>query len=211
MIHASGITKTFGRTAALRGIDLRVQSGEVLALLGANGAGKTTLLRLLATLEKPSAGCLTIAGLDVLREPQRVRAMVGLVGHHNYLHSDLTASEELLFYGRLYGVEDARRRAAGLLEEVGLGNRSALRVGALSRGQQQRLGIARALVHDPPLLLLDEPDTGLDAEGLQLLEQLIDGASRAGRTVIFSSHDREWASRHSARTVILAAGSIRHK
>jgi len=205
VIAAHGLSKSFGRTAALRGVELEVLPGETVALLGANGAGKTTLLRILATLDKPTAGRLQIAGLDALRRPQQVRALLGLVGHQTYLHPELTVAEELRFYGRLYGLPDVETRTARLIVEFGLAERSGLRVAALSRGQQQRLAIARALLHEPALLLLDEPDTGLDSEGLAVLEGLLRSVDR---TVIFSSHNRDWATRLASRSVTLAGGRM---
>jgi heme exporter protein A len=207
VINASQLSKSFGRTAALRGINLAVARGEAVALLGPNGAGKTTLLRILATLDKPSAGALEIAGLDALRQRQRIRALVGLVAHHTFLHPQLTVSEELRFYGRLYGLQALDERIAELLDWADLAARRGVRVGALSRGQQQRLAIARALLHDPPLLLLDEPDTGLDQEGLHMLDRLLREGSR---TIVFSSHNREWASGVAGRAVMLEAGRIAH-
>lgn len=205
MIAARGLSKSFGRVPALRAVDLDVAAGESVALLGPNGAGKTTLLRILATLDKPTSGGLEIAGLDALRRPQQVRAQLGVVAHQGYLHGELTALEELRFYGRLYGLLSPADRAAELLAEFGLASRAANRVAVLSRGQQQRLAIARALLHDPPVLLLDEPDTGLDAEGVGVLEGLL----RAGkRTVLFSSHNRAWAAGVANRTVTLTAGRL---
>jgi heme exporter protein A len=205
VIAAHNLSKRFGRVAALRAVDLEAGRGETVALLGPNGAGKTTLLRILATLDKPSAGSLEVAGLDALRAPQRARALIGLVAHQTYLHPELTAAEELRFYGRLYGLPSPQGRAAELLEAFGLASRAGIRVAALSRGQQQRLALARALLHDPSVLLLDEPDSGLDAEGLGLLE----GVLRAGgRTVVFSSHNREWATSVAGRVMTLEGGRV---
>jgi heme ABC exporter ATP-binding subunit CcmA len=204
LIAAANVSKSFGRVPALRSVDLTVQPGETVALLGGNGAGKTTLLRILATLDKPTAGRLEVAGLDALRERQKVRALLGLVAHHSYLHPELTVSEELRFYGRLYGVPDLDGRTRTLLDTVGLGSRASSRVAVLSRGQQQRLAIARALMPDPPLLLLDEPDTGLDQEGMALLDTLL----RSDRTVVFSTHNRSWAATIASRAVELVQGRL---
>ena len=205
MIAGVDLTKTFGRTVAVRGVDLNVQVGETVALLGPNGAGKTTLLRLLATLDKPSAGQLEIAGLDALRRPQQVRALLGLVAHQTYLHPELTAAEDLRFYGQLYGLDSLEERIGALLAKFGLTERGNMRVAALSRGQQQRLALARAVLHDPPLLLLDEPDTGLDAEGMGVLEGLL---RAGGRTTVFSSHNRAWATALAGRTLTLMDGQL---
>jgi len=201
VIAARGLTKVFGRTAALRAVDLLVEPGETLAVLGANGAGKTTLLRLLATLDKPTAGQISIAGIDALQRPQQVRALIGVVAHQTYLHPELTVAEELRFYARLYGVSG---RPEDLLRMVGLAERAQSRVATLSRGQQQRLALARAVLHDPELLLLDEPDTGLDADGLAVLEGLL----RSERTVVFSSHNRAWAASVADRAVSLVRGGL---
>jgi heme exporter protein A len=205
VIAARNISKSFGRVPALRALELDIAAGETVALLGANGAGKTTLLRILATLDKPTAGQLRIGGLDALRQPQQLRAQLGLVAHQTYLHPELTVSEELRFYGRLYGVARLAERNAELLARFGLAARAGLRVAALSRGQQQRLAIARALLHDPALLLLDEPDTGLDADGLAVLEDVL---SAGDRTVVFSTHNRDWAARVAGRLLTLSGGRL---
>ncbi len=205
MISARGLTKTYERVPAVRAIDLEVAPGETIALLGANGAGKTTLLRMLATLDKPTAGQLEIAGIDALRKPQQVRALLGLVAHQTYLHPELSAAEDLRFYGQLYGVPELDRRIERLLAEFGLAGRGGSRVAALSRGQQQRLTIARALLHEPTILLMDEPDTGLDAEGMTVLERLL---RAGGRTVIFSSHNARWAESVSRRVITLMNGRL---
>jgi len=205
VIAGLSLSKTFGRFSALRDIDLDVGAGETVALLGANGAGKTTLLRILATLDKPSAGKLQIAGLDALGKPQRVRALIGLVAHQTYLHPELTPAEELRFYGRLYGLADLEWRVAEQLDRFGLTARAGSRIAALSRGQQQRLAIARALLHDPAVLLLDEPDTGLDTEGVAVLERLL---AATDRTIVFSTHNHTWAKGLAARTLTLVNGRI---
>jgi heme exporter protein A len=205
VISAHNLTKSFGRTRALWPLDLEVSAGETVALLGPNGAGKTTLLRLLATLDKPTAGQLQIAGVDALRDRQSVRAQLGLVAHQTFLHPELTAMEELTFYGQLYGAPEPRTRADELLDQFGLLDRADSRIGALSRGQQQRLSIARALLHDPAVLLLDEPDTGLDAGGMAVLEGLL---GRRNRTIVFSSHNRAWATGIAGRSVGLVNGRL---
>jgi heme exporter protein A len=205
VISADNLSKSFGRMPALRAVFLDVAPNETIALLGANGAGKTTLLRILATLDKPTAGALEIAGCDALRRPQQVRSLLGLVAHQTYLHPELTVAEELRFYGRLYGVVGLAQRIASLLDEFGLQARTGVRVAALSRGQQQRLAIARALLHDPAVLLLDEPDTGLDSQGLGVLEGLLRARQR---TIVFSSHNRAWAAGTADRTVTLANGRL---
>ncbi|HEU0166215.1 MAG TPA: heme ABC exporter ATP-binding protein CcmA [Chloroflexota bacterium] len=197
MIAARGLTKVFGRTPALRRIDFALAPGERLAVLGPNGAGKTTLLRLLAALERPTSGSVLVDGA----EARRSRDRIGFVGHQTLLQPELSALENLAFYGRLYGV--APGRCTALLSELGLGERAHARTSTLSRGQQQRLAIARALLHDPPVLLLDEPDTGLDADGLHLLETLL---ASGQRTVVFSTHNRPWAAAVATRSLELDGG-----
>ncbi len=206
MIVARNLSKTFGRVPALRRIDLDIHSGERVAVVGPNGAGKTTLLRILGTLSKPSGGSLDIAGHDVLREAHEVRGLIGVVAHQPFLYDDLTVSENLHFYARLYGVIDTASRIPELLRLVGLQARASERVRILSRGQQQRLAIARAILPNPSILLLDEADTGLDSDGRQVLESLL--APEADRTVLFTTHNREWAGTFATRTVTLEAGKV---
>src|SRR6266567_7376773 len=165
LVEVRGLKKTYTFKPILRGIDLTVARGERVALLGANGAGKTTLLRILACLTKPVAGSALVAGLDCVREAQQVRHLIGFVAHQPYLYEDLTALENLLFFARMYSVQHAHERAVELLRRVGLERRQHERVSTFSRGLVQRLSWARALLHTPPLLLLDEPDTGLDQSG----------------------------------------------
>ena len=172
-LEVKGLKKTYNLKPILRGIDVVIDRGHCLALLGANGAGKTTLLRILACLTRPTAGTVRIGGLDIGQDARQIRLLVGFVGHQPNLYDELTATENLLFFGRMYSVKKAHERAAALLQQVGLARRSNERVATLSRGQMQRLSLARALLHSPQLLLLDEPDTGLDDEGIELLEALI--------------------------------------
>lgn len=207
-VEVQGLKKSFGLKPVLRGIDLVLPQGQRMALLGANGAGKTTLLRILAGLSRPAAGQVHIAGLDLLRDAQRVRHHVGLVAHQPYVYEELTVLENLLFFARLYSVEQAQERARVLLERVGLEKRARDRVGSLSRGLVQRLAWARALLHDPHLLLLDEPDTGLDQEGQQLIATLLEEHRTRGGSAIFTTHQLEQALALSDSIVMLRQGRI---
>src|SRR5437588_9629474 len=157
LLAIAGLKKSFDLKSVLRGIDLVVESGERVALMGANGAGKTTLLRILACLTEPSSGSARIDGWDIVRDAQQVRRLVGFVAHQPYLYDELTALENLLFFGRMYAVKQVHERATELLNSVGLARRPLERVGTLSRGQVQRLSLARALLHSPQLPLRDEP------------------------------------------------------
>jgi len=179
-----------------------------MALLGANGSGKTTLLRILAALIKPDTGTVCIGGWDIERDAQQVRRLVGFVTHQPYLYDELTALENLLFFGRMYAVKRPRERAAELLQRVGLAKRAGERAGALSRGQAQRLALARALLHSPQLLLLDEPDTGLDEEGNALLETLLQEHIERGGTTLFTTHNLERALKLSDRIGMLGSGRV---
>jgi heme ABC exporter ATP-binding subunit CcmA len=205
---ARDLKKSYGLKPVLRNVALELQAGERLALLGANGAGKTTLLRIIAGLVKPDAGTLHIAGMDALENAQSVRRLVGFVAHQPYLYEELTVLENLLFFGKMYSVPAARERANVLLEQVGLVKRARERVGTLSRGQVQRLTWARALLHKPQLLLLDEPDTGLDTEGIALIEGLLDAHTQQGGTTLFTTHQPERALRLGDTLAMLAHGRI---
>ncbi|MGC8837920.1 MAG: heme ABC exporter ATP-binding protein CcmA [Anaerolineae bacterium] len=208
MIEARGIVKAFGDHVVLRGLDLRVAEGEFLALVGPNGAGKTTLMRILATLSRPTRGELRIAGLDLRTEAPEVRGRIGLVSHQPLLYGDLSAEENLRFYARLYDLRDAERRIQALLERVGLAAQRTSLVRTFSRGMQQRLAIARAILHDPPVLLLDEPDTGLDPHAAERLQALLDELATRGRTVLMTTHQLERGLRMASRIAVLAGGRI---
>lgn len=204
-IAVHGVRVAFGATAVLRGIDLTVPWGARLALLGPNGAGKSTLLRAIATLSRPTAGTVRIAGLDAFADSAAVRRLIGVVAHQTYLYDELTALENLRFYAELYDLPDAAKQVDTILDRVGLTARRNVRAGSLSRGQQQRLTLARALLHDPPLLLLDEPDTGLDLAAFGLLEALLLDEER---TVVLTTHNMRQAARLCDRYAILSGGRI---
>ncbi len=203
IIEIKNLKKSYGLKPVLRGIDLELCQGERMALLGANGAGKTTLLRTLAGLTKPDAGVVSVAGLDCVRDAQHVRQLVGFVGHQPYLYEELTALENLLFFGRMYMVKHTQERARELLQRVGLEKRMQERVSTLSRGQVQRLAWARALLHSPRLLLLDEPDTGLDQAGCELIDALLLEHNMQGGSIVFTTHQLERVLQLSDRVVVL--------
>ena len=207
-LSIKGLKKSYTLKPILRGVDLDMYRGERMALLGANGAGKTTLLRVLAGLTKPGTGTICLNGLDIVRDAQQARHLVGFVAHQPYLYDELTAIENLLFFGRMYAVKQVHERAAELLNKVGLARRAHERVSTLSRGQVQRLSLARALLHSPQLLLLDEPDTGLDEEGNELLANILSEHSQQGGTTLFTTHNLEHALNWSNHIAILNAGRV---
>ena len=202
LLRAQGIEKRFGTVTALAGINFELDHGEVLALIGPNGAGKSTLLRILAGLSRPSAGQLEWA------IPSDLRSGVGYVGHQTMLYPELTARENLVFTGRLHGVADPRRRADDLLAEEGLADVANRRVQAFSRGMAQRLALARARVHDPALLLLDEPYTGLDQRAAERLTGRLEALNQSGHSLIVITHDLAQAARIAGQVISLAGGRV---
>ncbi len=207
-IELECLTHRYGSRRALDGLDLSVPWDQRVAVLGPNGAGKTTLLRILATLVRPTAGRAIIGGLALPAQAAAVRRHVGLLAHQTFLYDELTARENLVFYGRLYGLKDPGRRADALLDRVGLADRANARARTLSRGLQQRLALARAIVHDPPILLLDEPDTGLDVAGASLLDQLMVDDGGQPRTVLLTTHNLARALELANRIVVLVRGKL---
>jgi heme ABC exporter ATP-binding subunit CcmA len=202
------VHKRFGLRPVLRDVSLTLCAGERMALLGANGAGKTTLLRILAGLTRPGGGSVTLGGLDLCAQTREVQRMVGFVAHQPYLYAELSALENLLFFARMYGLRRPAERAETLLQRVGLGKRGRERVAAFSRGQLQRLALARALLHTPDLLLLDEPETGLDQEGLALLADLLYEHRARGGTLLFTTHDLESVPGRCDRVALLGRGRV---
>jgi heme exporter protein A len=199
IIVANGLTQWFGSEVALESIDLAIDAGEHIAVLGENGAGKTTLLRILATAARPTSGKLQIMGLDALRERKRLRARIGFVAHAPGLYPALSVTENLEFFCTLQGVR--KTKVPETLALVGLSQVPKRPAGELSRGMQQRLAIGRAILHDPKLLVLDEPDASLGSDGADLLATLM-----RGRTVVLATHDHALANRLCQRTLVLRHG-----
>jgi heme exporter protein A len=203
-IELRGLRRDFGERTALAGVSLELAAGDTLLVLGPNGAGKTTLLRLLATLLRPSGGAAEVLGCSLPGEAWKLRGAIGYLGHEPLLYRDLTGRENLRFNARLHGLERhaAEQRIDVLLESIGMEGRANERVSGLSAGMRQRLAVARCVLHDPKLLLLDEPDSHLDAEGQRLARELIG----RGRTRVLVSHDPERTLGESDRVLILEAG-----
>jgi len=189
MVHLAGVIKRFGPMTALRGIELELQRGRCLGIFGPNGAGKTTLLKILATLIRPSAGRVCIAGHDAVQEAEKVRPLLGVLSHRTFLYGYLTAEENLRFYGRLFGVQRLSERISEVLHVVGLEDHAQQLVRTYSRGMQQRLAIARTILHHPTLLLLDEPYTGLDQQATNRLQALLLQLLSESCTIVMSTHD----------------------
>jgi len=211
MIQVRKLVKSFGDHLVLREVDLDVAQGECLALVGPNGAGKTTLLRILAALTKPSAGSVRLAGFDLADGAKEIRQRVGFLSHQPLLYGDLSGEENLRFYGRMYDVVRLEERVADLLRQVGLEPRRHDMVRTYSRGMGQRLAIARALLHDPPVLLLDEPYTGLDLQAAGMLDTVLREVSTGSRTVLLTTHNLEQGLIGSHRAAILVNGEITYQ
>ena len=207
MIQVKKLVKRFGPLTVLKELDFEVRSGEFVALLGPNGAGKTTLLRILSSLSKPTSGLVQVASYRLPEGAVSVRAQLGVVSHLPLLYGDLTAEENLSFFARLYGVE--KPRIGVVLDLVGLSRRKSDLVRIFSRGMQQRLAIGRAILHNPRILLLDEPHTGLDQEAGEILDNLLREVALEGRTVVMTSHDLVRAAELSSRMDILSKGKIK--
>ena len=208
MITVKKLVKRFGLKPILRGVDFEVQPGEFVALLGPNGAGKTTFLRILASLSRPSLGDVRVAGYQLPKEAAQVRARLGVVSHLPLLYGDLTADENLRFYARMYGIENVEPRLNEVLEMVGLIKRRSDLVRTFSRGMQQRLAIGRAVLHDPDVMLFDEPYTGLDQDASSMLDGVLKTVAAQGRTVVMTSHDLARAEDLATRFDVLSRGVI---
>lgn len=208
MIRIEGLVKSYGHLPVLRGVDLHIQAGEFVTLVGANGAGKTTLLRVVATLLQPTAGKVSIGGWPLPRHAEKVRRHIGLVSHHALLYGDLSAAENLHFYARMYGLDRREERVQAALKQVGLAARQRDAVRTFSRGMTQRLTIARATLHEPDVLLFDEPYTGLDQEASALLDDLLRAQAAQGRTILMITHDLVHGLNLADRVAILNRGKI---
>lgn len=208
MITVRKLIKRFGPKTVLRGLNFEVESGEFVALLGPNGAGKTTFLRILSSLSRPAMGQVQIAGFHLPGQAAAVRRRLGVVSHLPLLYGDLTAEENLRFYGRMYAVTDLNTRISEVLELVGLASRRRDLVRTFSRGMQQRLAIGRAVLHDPDVMLFDEPHTGLDQDACVMLDTVLQEVAARGRTVVMTSHDLARAADLASRFDVLSRGVI---
>ena len=208
MIQVKKLVKRFGMKTILRGLDFEVESGEFVALLGPNGAGKTTFLRILASLSRPSLGNVKVAGHHLPNEAAQVRARLGVVSHLPLLYGDLSTDENLRFYGRLYNLSNLENRITEILELVDLEKRRKDLVRTFSRGMQQRLAIGRAVLHNPEVMLFDEPYTGLDQEASSMLDDVLKTVAAQGRTIVMTSHDLARAEELATRFDVLSQGVI---
>ena len=206
-IEAKHLSKAFGTRKAVDDVTFALPEGAFLSIFGPNGAGKTTLLRVLSTLDRPSGGEAFVSGADIKEHPDTVRERIGLISHQPMLYPDLTAEENLLLYAQLYGLEDAQGRVDQLLQAVGLAHRKLDLTRTFSRGMTQRLSIARALVHDPAVVFLDEPYSGLDPHAVDIFDELIE-AQRDERTFVMVSHDLEKGFHTCTHALVLARGRI---
>lgn len=207
-IEARGLVKKFGNKTALRNVDIILKEGDSLALFGPNGAGKSTLIQVLCSLLPPTSGSVRIAGYDARRDRESLHQMVGLIGHQTFLYPNLTAYENLKFYGTMYEVAQLNARISKVLDLVGLSDYRNDAVQSFSRGMQQRLSIGRAIIHDPMIMFLDEPFTGLDQQGREDFRKLILHFRDQGKTVIMALHDLHLGLELCNLAAILRSGKI---
>ena len=207
-IDARGISKSYGRTQVLRELDLQVPWGQTLTVLGPNGSGKTTLIKTLVTLAKPDSGEIHINGLSTRRNGVRVRGAIGVVTHEPLLYEGLTGAENLRFFARMFALDRVEERISAVAAQMGVADRLDARVGTLSHGMRRRFSIARALLHSPRVLIMDEPESGLDQQALSLLEALIADKSNPSRTILMTTHNLERGIALADRVAILSRGRI---
>jgi len=211
LIAVSNLYKRYDRKSVLKGVDLAVGEGQVMALLGANGAGKTTLMRIVAGLVKPDRGEVTLSGVSVGKAGVELRRYIGLVSHLPLLYDNLSGWENLIFFARMYDMQAPEERIEAVLRAVDLWQRRRDLVRTYSRGMIQRLAIGRAILHDPPVLLLDEPDTGLDQSSSQMLHELIRRLGATSRAILLSTHNLDRALEWADSICLLSDGKIVHQ
>ena len=207
-VEVVGLSKTFGSQFALRNLSFILNKGESLTIFGPNGAGKTTLIKILSTISRPSSGRISIDGFSLQKEAQKIRRFIGVVAHQTFLYENLTAEENLRFYGKLYDVQNLTEKVKQVLHEVGLLHRKNDRVQNFSRGMQQRLAIARVMLHDPTLLLLDEPFTGLDQNASKNLASWLQGLRDDHRSILMVTHNLQRGLEIADRVAILKEGEL---
>ncbi|WML40513.1 heme ABC exporter ATP-binding protein CcmA [Neobacillus sp. OS1-2] len=208
MIEIKKLTKQADNKLILRGVDLHIEKGETVAILGPNGAGKSTLLKVLATLIKPTSGRVLINGMELKKNQIEIKKLLGYLPHSSLLYDHYSPLENLVFFGNIYGVKDAEQKAVQLVKEVGLSFFLNEPVKNFSRGMIQRIAIARAIVHDPAVLLLDEPHTGLDQGAITILNNVILSMKEKGATTLMVTHDFKQAAEICDRVIIVKNGKI---
>jgi heme exporter protein A len=207
-LEASRLSKRFGRTLAVNDVTVSLDGGSAVAVLGPNGAGKTTFLRLGTTLLRPSSGTIHLLGMDTASQGSAVRRRIGFLGHESLLYPDLTAAENLLFYARLFRIRDSSARIQTLIERMGLSGWANRPVRTLSRGLLQRCALARVLIHQPEILFLDEPFTGLDLEARENLCEVLSETHLTGTTILMSTHDLEAGFRLCTSALVFVRGRL---
>jgi heme exporter protein A len=208
MITVLGLSKRFGFRWALKNVSFEVKRGEIAAILGPNGAGKSTLLRILATLTKPTLGEYMVAGSMLPKEAIEARKQIGYLAHHPLLYEDLSAEQNLAFFARLYKIKKPERRISNLLKIFNLELRRKEPVRNFSRGMQQKLALARTLLHKPRVLLLDEPHSGLDGKTVAVIDKMLISLARSGKTILFATHDLQRAQHLARKIFVLADGEL---
>lgn len=210
-IEVKGLTKSFGVHSVLRGINVQIEAGEAMVIFGPNGAGKTTLIKILATIMNPSSGDVLFGGLSLKDNAEEIRRQIGVVTHQPFLYGNLTVYENLAFFGRMYDVPQPKERIKEVTAMVGMTPRLHDRVSELSHGMKQRIAIARALLHKPSIMLLDEPETGLDQQAVSLFWQTLRCEDNKKRTIILTTHNLERGLELGDRLVILTKGKIAYQ
>lgn len=208
IIKAENLVKKIGNKTILHGIDLHIKEGEFITVLGPNGAGKTTLLKILSLLVKPTSGSLVVKGKSGEDNYLELRRHMGVISHNSFLYDNLTAYENLEFYGKLYSVQNLKQRIDEVIEEVGLHYVLRDPVRTFSRGMLQRLSIARAIIHEPDILFLDEPYTGLDQHAIGILNSVLLNLNNKSRTLFMITHNYEQGLEKSDRILIVVKGDI---
>ncbi|MFH2011728.1 MAG: heme ABC exporter ATP-binding protein CcmA [Pseudomonadota bacterium] len=211
IVEAKGLVKKFGFKTVLRNIDLSLKKGDFLALFGPNGAGKTTLIQILCSLMRPTSGNVRVAGFDAGYDREALHKVIGVISHNTFLYNNLSAYENLKFYGKMYNVMNLEERIKEVSGLVGLKEYINDHVQTFSRGMQQRLSVARAIIHDPLILFLDEPFTGMDQHGVEDFKQILKKFRDQGRTIVMTSHDLDRGLELCTQAAILKSGNLVYK
>jgi ABC-type multidrug transport system ATPase subunit len=207
-IDLQGLNKSFGANHVLRNVDLSIKHGERFALFGPNGAGKTTLIKIMSTLVQQSSGSVKINGINTRQKPEAIRRYLGVIGHHTFLYDNLSVYDNLKFYGRMYGVNNLEQRIREVINRVELEIRLYDKVSTLSRGMQQRVSLARAIIHKPTIMFLDEPEVGLDSRAVDIMFDILNSKENVIDTVFMTTHNLDRGMEICDRLAILNRGEF---